>query len=63
MEEKQPVISDDQFIQMVNIIAQKHKCNIVEVDLENKILILDGPDDAQVACAIELEDLLGRYSE
>lgn len=58
----EPVIRDEQFISMVNIIAQKHNCSIANIDLENRVISIDGSDEDAVLCAAELDDLLGRYA-
>jgi c-di-GMP-binding flagellar brake protein YcgR len=52
-------LKNDQLLTIVAQIAEKHNCKIVDIDLENHILNLDGPECDQVACAIELESVLG----
>jgi hypothetical protein len=44
-------MDDTLFLNMVKTTAEKHGCRIVDVDLENHILNLDGPDEAVDACA------------
>jgi hypothetical protein len=52
-------LKNDQLLTIVTQIAEKHGCKIVDIDLENHTLNLDGPECNQVACAIELESVLG----
>jgi c-di-GMP-binding flagellar brake protein YcgR len=52
-------LKNDQLLTIIAQIAEKHNCKIVDIDLENHILNLDGPECDQVACAIELESVLG----
>ena len=50
--------SKNTFISMVSSIVEEHGCKIIDVDFENNVLNLDGPDDAVDACARALADLL-----
>ena len=52
-------LKNDQLLTIVTQIAEKHGCKVVDIDLENHTLNLDGPECNQVACAIELESVLG----
>lgn len=49
--------SNDTFISMVSSILEEHGCKIIDVDFENNVLNLDGPDDAVAACARALTEL------
>ena len=51
--------SEAQLLTMVTNIVEKHGCKIIEIDLENRAIDLEGPEDAKVSCAIELANLLG----
>jgi hypothetical protein len=44
---------------MVSNIVEKHGCKIVDIDYDNKVLNLDGPDEAVAACARALAEMLG----
>lgn len=35
-----------------------HGCKLVDIDLDNHILNIEGPEAAQTACALALEKLL-----
>ena len=39
------------FLNMVKTTAENHGCTIVDMDLENHIIHLDGPDAAVIPCA------------
>lgn len=52
-------LTSDQLLTIVTQIAEKHGCRVVDIDLENHVLNLDGPECNQVECAIELESVLG----
>ena len=51
--------SDDHVLTLVSHIVERHGCKIVEIDLDNHILNIDGPEDKQVECALEIEKILG----
>ena len=37
---------------------EQHGCKLVDIDLDNHILNIEGPEAAQVECALALEKLL-----
>ncbi|MDJ0784394.1 MAG: hypothetical protein QNJ22_20690 [Desulfosarcinaceae bacterium] len=37
---------------------EQHGCKLVDIDLDNHVLNIEGPEAAQVACALALEKLL-----
>ncbi|MDJ0722607.1 MAG: hypothetical protein QNJ04_13310 [Desulfobacterales bacterium] len=43
---------------MVKTTVENHGCTIVDVDLENHVLNLDGPDEAVEACALAIANLV-----
>jgi hypothetical protein len=47
------------FLNVLKTTAENHGCSIVDVDLENHIINLDGPDDAVTACALAISKLMG----
>jgi hypothetical protein len=47
-----------QALQVIANICQKYGCEILTVDLDRRILDIQGPDDAQEKCRQELEILL-----
>jgi ribosome maturation factor RimP len=49
--------TNETIISMVSSIVEEHGCKIIDVDFENKVLNLDGPDDAVADCARALAEL------
>lgn len=52
-------LTDDQILTIVNNVVEQHGCKLVDIDLENQILNIEGPEDAKAACAIALQEVLG----
>ncbi|AOY59940.1 hypothetical protein B2D07_15860 [Desulfococcus multivorans] len=48
-------LSREQTIQLISTIVAKHGCEILEMDVDNHILDIDGPAEARENCARELE--------
>lgn len=48
-------LSKEQTIQLISTIVARHGCSIVLLDIDNRILDIDGPAEAREACARELE--------
>lgn len=38
--------------------VEQYGCQLVDIDLDNHILNIEGPESAQTACALALEKLL-----
>jgi hypothetical protein len=51
------------FINLVASVAARHGCSITDVDMENRLINLDGSPDDEEACAIELASLLEGRSD
>lgn len=51
-------LTEMQIMQLITTIVTKHGCEIIEMDLENQILDIDGPAEARMKCAMELQDFL-----
>ena len=51
-------LSKMQTMQVIASVCQKYGCEIRKVDLEKRILDLQGPEDAQERCKQELQVLL-----
>ena len=49
--------TNENFVSMVSHIVAEHGCKIIDVDFENNVLNLDGPDDAVAECAQALAEL------
>ena len=52
-------LSEIQIMQLITTIVTKHGCEIKEIDLENHVLDIDGPPEARMKCATELQEFLG----
>ncbi len=50
--------TNDSFVSMVSLLAERHGCKIIDIDFDNRVLNLDGPDDAVAACAQALAEML-----
>jgi hypothetical protein len=46
------------FLNLLKMTVENHGCTIVDLDLENHIVNLDGPDDAVDACAQAIAELV-----
>jgi len=51
-------LTEDQMIQIIAAIVTRHGCRILKMDVQNQILDIDGPEEAKLACARELEMFL-----
>jgi len=47
------------FLNVLMATVEKHGCRIVDLDIENHIINLDGPDDQVNACAQAIAELVG----
>ncbi|MBA3017859.1 MAG: hypothetical protein KKH20_04450 [Proteobacteria bacterium] len=56
-------LTEKDFINTISLIASKHGCRIVDIDLAKRIINLDGPPEAEMACILELEEALRKYME
>jgi hypothetical protein len=46
------------FLNLLKMTVENHGCTIVDLDLENHIVNLDGPDDSVEACARAIAELV-----
>lgn len=46
------------FLNLIRVVAEKHGCTISHIDFDTHTVFIDGPDDNQVACAVELSEIL-----
>lgn len=54
-------MTEAEYIAKVNQIAERYNCRTVQINPHTKIINIEGPEDAQVQCAIALEDELSEY--
>jgi hypothetical protein len=52
-------MDDTVFINMIKTTVEKYGCTIVDVDMENHVLNLDGPDESVAECAQAIANLVG----
>ena len=52
-------MDDTLFLNVLKTTVENHGCRIVEIDLENHVINLDGPEDAVTACALAISKLVG----
>jgi hypothetical protein len=48
------------FLNLLKMTVENHGCTIVDLDLEHRIINLDGPDDAVGACARAIAELVDK---
>lgn len=53
------IMDETMFLNLVKTTAENHGCTLVDVDLENHVINLDGPDEAVANCARAIADLVG----
>jgi hypothetical protein len=51
-------MDDTMFLNVLKTTVENHGCTIIDVDLENHIVNLDGPDDAVADCARAISELV-----
>ena len=56
-------LTEKDLITTISLIASKHGCRIVDIDLAKRIINFEGPPEAEIACILELEEVLGKYME
>lgn len=52
-------MDDAQLLTIVKNVVEQHGCKLVDVDLENFIINIEGPEEAKAECAIALGKILG----
>lgn len=56
-------MDEAQFLTLAREIIQQHNCEIVNIDLENCILEVEGPEERQLDCALQLGRLIESIEE
>ena len=51
-------MSNDQILTLIHHIASDHGCRVIEIDLDNQIINIEGPEDAKLKCAMAIEAAL-----
>ena len=52
-------LKDEQLLTIVKNLVEQNGCRLVDIDFDNHILNIEGPDEAQAKCALALEEVLG----
>lgn len=52
-------MDDTLFLNVLKTTVENHGCRIVDIDLDNHVINLDGPEDAVAACALAITKLVG----
>lgn len=47
------------FLTMLKQTVERHGCKIVDIDIENKMINLDGPEESVDSCARAIAELIG----
>jgi len=50
--------NDAAILALIKQTVESHGCSIVDVDLEKRILNLDGPPEAMEACALAISKMI-----
>ena len=56
-------MTEDEFVTIVTITAENHKCRVMEIDFETKLFQIACPKGNDLMCAAELEEVLEVYCE
>jgi len=43
---------------LINSVVLTHECRIIDIDLERRIINIEGPEAAKVQCAMAIEKIL-----
>lgn len=55
-------ITEEEFLSICNVIAQNHGMTVDRIDFENFCVYFNGDPENELACALELDDVLGKYA-
>jgi len=53
-------MDDTLFFNLVKLTAERHGCTLKDVDFEQRIIDLDGPEDAKALCARAIADIVAQ---
>lgn len=51
-------MTEAEFIQQVNIIAENHNCRTVFIDPDKRLINIEGPESQQTVCAEAIEEFI-----
>jgi hypothetical protein len=52
------LMDETTFLNLVKMTAENHGCSIIDVDIDNHIINLDGPEEAVHTCALAIAELV-----
>ena len=53
-------MNNDQILTAIHHIVSERGCRVIDIDLENQIINIEGPEDAKLECALAIEAILGQ---
>ncbi|XPS89042.1 uncharacterized protein Dvar_70610 [Desulfosarcina variabilis str. Montpellier] len=56
---KDILMDETTFLNVLQMTVENHGCRIVDLDLDRRMINLDGPDEAVDACFRAIADLVG----
>jgi hypothetical protein len=56
-------MDETNFLNLLKHTVERHGCTIVDIDFENHIVNLDGPEDSVAPCARAISELIGDNAE
>ena len=56
---KGDTMDETAFLNLLKMTVENHGCSIVDLDIDRRIINLDGPDEAVGACARAIAELAG----
>lgn len=55
-------LTEEQFFSLVSLIAGNYGCRIVDIDIDRRVINIAGPTENEMACALELNEILYKYT-
>jgi len=53
--------ADQYFLTTANLIANQYGCTLEDIDIENSVIFIKGPDDKQVECCMAIVEALESF--
>ena len=55
-------LTETQFFSLVSTVASQHGCQLVDIDVDKRVINIAGPLESEYACALELGEILEQYT-
>jgi len=52
-----------EFVAIINLIAANNSCYAYSIDFKTRMIRIEGPEEAQVACSIAISDFMDSIGE